>query len=507
MRIGTACGQDGFFVDFCRKQPTIDNACTRAGPAGGHFSLGVEMKSILVVSGVPEIFARVRSFFPQGYRVDHAADQENALGLLREVPYGVLILDLDRLYDPLPGNGFKGVFQPFWHVRPAVEVIVVMPKHRSREGKAALRAGASCCLSVPLDPRELKQAVEGGFRSLLVPSDKEDPLDRFWQADSLEVVRTKSPRMQEVFDRLRSVAPTRSTVLLLGETGTGKGVLARLIHRHSSRRQERFVNIHCGAIPETLVESELFGHEKGAFTGAVRRKAGTFELARGGTVFLDEAGTITPAAQVKLLQVLQEGVFRRVGGEEIIQTDIRVVAATNADLEAMCKAGLFRKDLYYRLNVFPVEIPPLRERREDIPSFVEAFLRKLNRLNGREIHGVDPSVIEGLMVYPWPGNIRELENLIERAYILETSSVLSTNAFPAELLGKAPARPDWRPASTEPLAEARRRFVEEAEQTYLRELLSRHKGRIQASAAAAGVSTRQLHKLMRKYGIRKEAFR
>ena len=313
--------------------------------------------------------------------------------------------------------------------------------------------------------------------------------------------------MQEVFDRLRSVAPTRSTVLLLGETGTGKGVLARLIHRHSSRKRERFVNIHCGAIPETLLESELFGHEKGAFTGAVRRKPGKFEVARGGTVFLDEVGTITPAAQVKLLQVLQEGLFHRVGGEETIRADVRVVAATNADLKAMCEAGLFRRDLFYRLNVFPVEIPPLRDRVEDIPTFVEVFLRKLNQVNTKEIRGVDSLVMEGLRAYSWPGNIRELENLIERAYILETSTVLTSGSFPADLFSSFPEGSVWRSDSAGTLAEVRRRFVEQAEQGYIRDLLALHHGRIQVSAAAAGVSPRQLHKLMRKHGIRKEDYR
>ncbi len=465
------------------------------------------MKCILVVSQNPEIFALVRSCFPDGYRVDQAVDGEAARGLLREIPYGVLIIEMDRLGSSPGINGFKGVFQSFWRVHPAVDIIVIMPERKGMEGDLAVRSGASCCLRTPLDPRHVRQAVEGGFRSLLLPSDMEDPLDRFWQADSLEMVRTRSPRMQEVFDRLRSVAPTRSTVLLLGETGTGKSILARLIHRHSSRKRERFVNIHCGSIPDSLLESELFGHEKGAFTGAVRRKPGKFETARGGTVFLDEVGTITPAAQVKLLQVLQEGIFHRVGGEETIHADVRVVTATNADLNAMCEAGLFRKDLYYRLNVFPVEIPPLRDRREDIPAFVDVLLRKLNRLNAKDIYGVDPRVMEGLMAYPWPGNIRELENLLERAHILESSSILSPTSFPADLLGGKPVRSRYRLSPTETLAESRRRLVEEAEQGYLRDVLVQHHGRIQASAAAAGVGVRQLHKLMRKYGIRKEEYR
>jgi DNA-binding NtrC family response regulator len=466
------------------------------------------MKSILVVSASSDVYAGVRSWFPEGYRVDRAAEQDTAVRLLRDAPYGVLLIDVDRLGGSLPDDDFRGVLQPFWRVRPAVEIILMTPQECAREGELAARAGVTRCLTHPIDPREGKLAVENAFRSLLVPSEAEDPLDRFWQADSLEVVRTRSPRMQEVYDKLRSVASTRSTVLLTGETGTGKGVLARLIHRHSNRKHERLVSIHCGAIPDTLVESELFGHEKGAFTGAVRRRAGKFETARGGTIFLDEVGTITEAAQVKLLQVLHEGMYYRVGGEDPVQADVRVLAATNSDLEALCEAGRFRRDLYYRLNVFPVAIPPLRERTEDIPYFIDVFLTRLERLNGKGIQGVDPAVVEAFKAYPWPGNIRELENLIERAYILETSSVLSSQSIPAEVMESCANR-GMGPASGNDatLAEVRRRCVEEVERAYLRDLLARHTGKMKNAAATAGISPRQLYKLMHKYGLRKESFR
>jgi transcriptional regulator with GAF, ATPase, and Fis domain len=200
--------------------------------------------------------------------------------------------------------------------------------------------------------------------------------------------------MREVFKKIRAVASTRATVLLIGETGTGKGLLARMIHMHSNRCDDPFISVHCGAIPDTLLESELFGHEKGAFTGAVRKKLGKFEMARGGTIFLDEIGTITPPAQIKLLQVLQDGTFSRVGGEEALQTDARVITATNADLTGMSERGEFRKDLYYRLNVFPIEIPPLRERVDDIPQIVEVFLKKLKQRHEKNIHSVHPHVLQ-----------------------------------------------------------------------------------------------------------------
>jgi DNA-binding NtrC family response regulator len=331
--------------------------------------------------------------------------------------------------------------------------------------------------------------------------------DRFWQSDYTDLVNTKSQAMQEVFASIRSVAPTKSTVLLIGETGTGKGLIARLIHQHSNRRDAQFISVHCGAIADTLVESELFGHEKGAFTGAIRKKLGKFEIAKGGTIFLDEIGTITPSAQIKLLQVLQDGTFQRVGGEDTIQANARVIAATNMDIEKMCEDGEFRKDLYYRLNVFPVEIPPLRERKEDIPHITQVILQRLEKFNKKQIRAVDSSVMEGFMKYAWPGNVRELENLLERAYILENSSALTVESFPAEFLACEDASAAVAVDSSLPLAEVRNRGVEEIERRYLRELLASNRGRIKESAEIAGISTRQLHKLLNKYQIRKEEFK
>jgi transcriptional regulator with GAF, ATPase, and Fis domain len=269
----------------------------------------------------------------------------------------------------------------------------------------------------------------------------------------------------------------------------------------------QFIGVHCGAIPDTLLESELFGHEKGAFTGAVRQKLGKFELAHGGTIFLDEIGTITPAAQIKLLQVLQDGTFQRVGGEQLIETDCRIIAASNADLSAMVAKELFRRDLYYRLNVFPIRIPSLRDRREDIPQLTEIFLKRMNRFSHRGIHYVHPAVMEAFQRYPWPGNIRELENLVERACILETSSILTPTSFPAELFADALHASPMPVETGLTLANVRGRAVEEAEKRYLREVLSRNGGKINRTAETAGVTVRQINKLMRKYGIAKEEFR
>ncbi|MGD9291199.1 MAG: sigma 54-interacting transcriptional regulator, partial [Desulfobacterales bacterium] len=257
----------------------------------------------------------------------------------------------------------------------------------------------------------------------------------------------------------------------------------------------------------TLLESELFGHEKGAFTGAVRKKLGKFEFATGGTIFLDEIGTTTPAAQIKLLQVLQDGTYQRVGGEETLRTDVRVIAATNTDLKKMCDEGNFRKDLYYRLNVFPIEIPPLKQRKVDIPLLIDTFLNKLNHFSSKGIHGVHPLVLEAFSKYAWPGNIRELENLVERAYILETSAVLTPESFPNDLFENETVSVIITSSERQTLAEVRQRSIEDIERNYLKDVLMRNKGRINESARDAGISSRQLNKLMNRYGMRKEEFK
>jgi transcriptional regulator with GAF, ATPase, and Fis domain len=353
----------------------------------------------------------------------------------------------------------------------------------------------------------VKLVTESAHESTIVKSELDYLRDRFWQLDSLEIVQTRSPLMEKVFDKIYSVAPTKSNVLLLGETGTGKSILARLIHRQSNRKDGPFISVHCGAIPDTLIESELFGHEKGAFTGAIRRKLGKFEIAHGGTILLDEIGTVTLSAQIKLLQVLQDGTLQRVGGEATVQTDVRVIAASNTDLKEMCDEGRFRRDLYYRLNVFPIEIPPLRERKDDIAPLVDVFLKKFNKSSPKEIHGVQEEVIHAFLHYPWFGNVRELENLMERAYILERTSMLTAESFPSEISRYQSALGKLEVESSGTLSEVRRKGIEEIERRYLKDVLARNHGKINDSANTAGITPRQLHKLLLKYSIRKEDFK
>ncbi|MBN2468442.1 MAG: sigma-54-dependent Fis family transcriptional regulator [Deltaproteobacteria bacterium] len=466
------------------------------------------MRTVLVVSAEENIFGEIKACFPKDYLVGIASDTRGALEILRKRRYDVVFIDLEMLKEPFAGNGYKSGFQPFWHIYPSIEIIVMSAPESIREAVMAVKSGASNYITYPINKDEVRYVCESLYQLVLTQSELDYLRDQsWWERGSLEFVQTKSPVMKKVFDKVHSVAPTKSTVLLTGETGTGKGMLAKLIHRHSNRRDGSFISVHCGAIPDSLVESELFGHEKGSFTGAIKRKLGKFEIAKGGTIFLDEIGTITPSAQIKLLQVLQDGIFSRVGGEENIDADVRVIAATNHDLKRMSENGEFRKDLYYRLNVFPVEVPPLRERKEDLRSLVEVILKRLNRFNAKEIHDVEPCVLEAFDRYDWPGNIRELENLMERGYILATASMLKPEDFPQELFDAVSGLSLAIPSASVTLGEFRRRGIEQLEKQYLKEILARSRGKIKESALSAGITPRQLNKLMTKYKVRKEEFK
>ena len=465
------------------------------------------MKSILVVSSETETYPLIASTYKSVFTVDKTANKTAALELLRKKRCDLIFIDLDVLNNQDAGESYKESLKPFWQLYPSVEIIVMARQDKIRKAVDAVKAGADDYLTYPLDAEELKLVSENLKKTRIMQSEIDYLRDQFWQVGTFELVRTSSERMKKVFEQIRTVSPTKSTVLLIGDTGTGKSVLAQLIHKHSNRKDDQFISVHCGAIPDTLVESEMFGHEKGSFTGAVRRKLGKFEFATGGTIFLDEIGTITPTAQIKLLQVLQDGTYQRVGGDETLKTDVRVIAASNADLKIMCDEGTFRKDLFYRLNVFPIEIPPLRERLEDVPLFVETFLSNLNQLSLKEIKGIHPLVLEAFEKYHWPGNIRELENLVERAYILEASSVLTPESFPNELFETETTSVVIPTGKQLTLAQVRQQGVEEIERKYLKDVLARNRGKINDTARDAGISCRQLNKLMNRYGIRKEEYK
>ncbi|BBO70340.1 Fis family transcriptional regulator [Desulfosarcina alkanivorans] len=469
------------------------------------------MDTILIATQEPRTNAAIRSILSGGGRCAIADQPDRIRQQVKTIACDCLFIDLplmealsggpDRAVDPKAG------IQHLKDMRPTMAIVMVVGKGDVRNAVRYVKNGASNYITAPVDADELHLVIDEISRERHRQSELAYLRERIWKDDSLDIVQTLSPKMKKVYHNVLSVSPTKTTVLLLGETGTGKTFTAKLIHRHSNRKDGPFISVHCGAIPDTLIESELFGHEKGAFTGAHRRKLGKFEVASGGTIFLDEIGTIAKSAQVKLLTVLQEGNYQRVGGEQTLKANVRVIAASNADLKQMCDEGLFRKDLYYRLNVFPITIPQVNERREDIPLFVNAFREKFNQFNAKDIQGVHPDVMHALMHYDWPGNIREIENLVERAHILETTSELTPESFPAELFDTVEPTTEVAIDTTQTLAAVRKKGLTEIERRYLKDVLSRNKGRINTSASEAGVSTRQLNKLMHKYGLDKGLFK
>ena len=441
--------------------------------------------------------------------IDLATDLEEGLAFFGKKRYELTLLDTGAILNGADASTdhFKKALRPFRRLQANAWLVALAAKDAVREAVMAVKAGADDYLTYPILKMEFDLITQRISDTRRQEAELEYLRDHFWDEDVKDQIQTASPIMKKLYQNVQSVAPTRSTVLIQGETGVGKGVLARLIHRHSNRMDGPFIAIHCGAIPDNLIESELFGHEKGAFTGAIRRKLGRFEMADKGTLFLDEIGTVTPQVQIKLLKVLQEGLFHRVGGDREIEVDVRVIAATNENLMALCDEGRFRRDLFYRLNVFPIEMPPLRQRAEDIPHFVKIFLEQLNRNHSRNIRGVDAEVIAALKRYPWPGNIRELENLVERAYILERGVSLSLDSFPTEVIEGREDNSILNIDVSLPISEARTAVLERFESQYISELLTRNQGRIKPTAEQAGIGVRQLHKLMTRYQLDKNRFK
>jgi DNA-binding NtrC family response regulator len=447
----------------------------------------------------------LRKCFGEEFSVKQTQTAEELLRLLERHHPDLSFLDIRLLLNGVESrtkDEYRQIIRRYWDASSAGPLIVLTPASHLREAVKAVKVGASNYLTSPIDPAEAAYVAESLQEFEILKAELSYLRDHFWQDDALETVRTESPLMRAALEKIRRVAPTRTTVLLTGETGVGKSTLARLIHRHSDRREKQFISVHCGAIPDELLESELFGHERGAFTGAVRRKLGKFEVADLGTIFLDEVGLLTPAAQIKLLSVIQERSLQRVGSERDIQVDVRIVAATNVDLRQLSQDGSFRRDLYYRLNVFPIEIPPLRERMEDLPHLVHVFVDRLSQSQNKLIDGMDPDVLEALRRYHWPGNVRELENLIERACILEETERLTASSFPPDLFSSLDRLEP--PDVTLTLNEFRQQGIETLERQYLEALLTRHRGRLRDSAATAAIGLRQLHKLLTKHGLRDE---
>jgi len=315
--------------------------------------------------------------------------------------------------------------------------------------------------------------------------------ERIEAIESTPLIETASPKMKKLVEIVHQVAPSQATILIMGGSGTGKEVIADMIHKFSPRAERPMVKVNCAAIPETLIESELFGYEKGAFTGAAGRKEGRFEAADKSSIFLDEIGEVPPAVQVKLLRILQEETFERLGSNKTVKVDVRIITATNKDLAAMVKQGQFREDLYWRLNVISLQLPSLKERREDIPNLVQHFINRFSRKNGKEMKGLESKAMEILLGYEWPGNVRELENVIERSVVLDRDGIIGTDDLPADILSESiPAME----SVTIPLGTP----MEEVERILMEETLKRTKGDKGLASKLLGISTRTLYRKMDK---------
>jgi len=420
-------------------------------------------------------------------------------------PVDMLFVDFDLLTQN--NVSYSDGISPIWQGQPDIKIIIIVRAEAIHSAVDCVRLGATDYLTYPISETEVQSVLERLNKNLILTAKMDYLKDQFWNEEALHIVRSNSPVMHDVFANVRQMAGTRTTVLLTGETGTGKSLIAKLIHSHSTRKDAPFINVHCGAIPDTLIESELFGHEKGAFTGAIKRKIGKFGQADGGTIFLDEIGTISQSMQVKLLNVLQGRTIQRVGGDVDIPVDIRVIAATNDSLGDLCDRGIFRKDLFYRLNVFPIEVPPLRDRKNDIILFAEVFIDHFNAQLGKHIKGLHPKVLTAFQRYDWPGNVRELENLIERACILEKGDSITPQSIPNDIFGQGRHSPGTLTDISVALGRARQNVVDKFEKEYLTELLRATNGKIKEAAQWAGVTPRQLHNLMSRHGLQRHNFR
>jgi DNA-binding NtrC family response regulator len=422
-----------------------------------------------------------------GHSTLEAPDVEGALMVIREEIIDAIISDLK-----MPGKSGLDLLAANRRLKPSVPVIMVTAHGDIETAVTAMKRGAYDFITKPFDEEELLRSV----RKALSESEKNrELLSEYFEAGEspLQDIIGGTPAMQEVFSIVEKVAPTDSTVLISGETGVGKELVARAIHRRSRRRDHSLVKVNCAALPEPLLESELFGHEKGAFTGAVTRKPGRFEIADGGTLFLDEIGELPLHLQAKLLGVLQDRVVEPVGGVKGMEVDIRVLAATNRDLREAVQAGEFRADLFYRLNVMPVLLPPLRERKEDLVTLCAHFLGKFAGKHGRQGMELAPETMARLAGYDWPGNVRELENILERMVLMTESDVLEL--VPPELEASAP------PERASSLKETVAGLTRSAERQLITEALEKTGQNRTRAAALLGISRRALQNKIKEYGL------
>jgi nitrogen regulation protein NR(I) len=437
----------------------------------------------------------------EGYEVTTAADGEQALAVLQKTPVQVVVTDL-----VMPRLSGLELLQRVAAQYPDVPVIMITAHGTVDSAVAALKAGAFDYVTKPFEQEELKKVIAKAARAHEIETQNVHPSE-----GERPPLVGQSAAMRQVFEMISRVADSPSTVLITGESGTGKELVARELHHGSSRRDKPLIKVNCAAIPKDLVESELFGYEKGAFTGAVGSKPGRFELADGGTLFLDEIGEVPLEMQVKLLRALQESEFERVGGIKTLRVDVRLIAATNRDLKALIADGRFREDLYYRLNVVPISLPALRERREDIPPLVSHFVEKYNRRLGKKVERVEEEAMQLLLSYSWPGNIRELENLMERSVLFADGPVILAASLPDSLREKGAAPTPVAAlgplgAIAAPSGASMKEIVRLAQAELERELIARALeetgGNVTRAAKKLQISRKSLQVKMKELGLR-----
>jgi DNA-binding NtrC family response regulator len=465
--------------------------------------------SILVVDNDPiiqDLF--VKNLKSWGYDVDAVGDGLRALSMVRDKPYHIVFANLI-----LSGLNGQKLTQRIKEEQPDTEVMIITQHESIDEAVAAMKANAFDFVLKPLNFDHIKILIGRCLEKIGLP-EKENTAEET-KDDLINVTQEeyhygkligKNYRMQEIYRLVNTLKDIDSTVLITGETGTGKGLLARTIHHNSTRRNHPFITVDCGAIPETLLESELFGYEKGAFTGALRRRLGKFEQAHKGTIFMDEIGDIPLPTQQKLLRVIQERVIERLGGETSIDVDVRIIAATNKDLKKLVDEGGFREDLYYRLNIIPVHLPPLRERMDDLVLLVTHFMEYYREKLKKDVRTISQDALNAMMRYHWPGNIRELENLMERAIIMTPGKDIIKIDIPGERRNKD-LYSFGKIDINLPLKQVKREIMDQVEQKYLKEILKKNRGNINQVARQAKIDNKTLYEKMKRFNYRKEDFK
>jgi len=457
---------------------------------------------VLVVDDKENILKLLARILGETYEVTTASDGNRAIALLAAQHFDAVVTDLR-----MPGaDGFE-VLRVAKTRSPETEVVMMTAYATVPDAVQAMKQGAFDYLAKPFDPDDAALVVARALERKRLGESSAASARSAEPVYAFHNLVGRSPAMAEVYRLLEQAAKLDITVLLAGETGTGKELAARAVHFHGGRRERRFVPVNCGALPAELVESELFGHARGAFTGAAGAKSGLFEEAEGGTIFLDEIGELPLPVQVKLNRVLQEKEIRRVGDVKPIPVDVRVIAATHRELKAEVQAGRFREDLFYRLAVFPVRLPPLRDRREDVPVLAAHFLAKHAHALRRELTAFDPEALRALAGYAWPGNVRELENAVERAVALAEGSRVTVADLPADVTGNPSGALPAELLAGMPYRDAVDLARDRVSREYLAALLQEFEGNVTRAAERAGMERESLHRLLKRYGIRSDDFK